>query len=934
MHAAPAPFLSFAMASNDVDFRALYQSSLKLTTSLGELGIPRLEKRLEQLDDASRAFNSQSSSGLSSGRKRPAAAGADKANFLLAAKGIDAEKLSKELQSFEIAPEFEPETPLGETDLEGYLAHHHEMIVLTAIEDVNQRTVEATHDRMNRAMIDDFEEAKQRLLEDLGGAKQLGIRNYPRVLEADETAGNIFSSGAREKRQALEPASGLGLSGAAFAGQPRFQDSTGPGFFSSSGLPAPLHMSQLQVENAMSEEMKQYYSVIRELNSSRVPNTRSQFDMARCFQRVCAENVSASVTGSKWEAVLKCWQLVNNMLVGGDASKAGVSKIAEREFATVREGSDEAQRTLLQHRFAFGARVFMENQFRSFVQQTVQKNNLATGGVPDVVSTIRAFVRHLHSSRYAANGSGSSTNVDNIWAVVYYCLRCGADQEAVDLVTKGSRSGDDFPIDADVLCALRYRAHQKSLYADHNANPLNAFSKQFPSEFERLVEHYHRLMSSSIDAVSVINPFERCVVNLLCFGNVNASEPRILTTVEDYLWQRLCFIQRVAVTSSAPDSAYTIARLSKSIQKFGPSHFEGTTQPGGGNFSAFLYFEILLITQEYEKAIKYLASKGFLLEAVHFAITLNHYGLLECTSFSMGEEDETTVDLVCLVRQYIHGFQRANAAEAADYVACISDLAAKKELLAELLLDTRKFDVLAGFTNNTDGSRTRGLYDHLLKDEPEDEVKELILSAARKAEARGRPHDAFALLKSAGDIEGVIVLLNAQLSSTLSAVRAEREEWFREAKEFAEKWMRFPWVQAIANRHARTAAIAFQTLLNVSIFLEIFEKQQYEDGIAFVDELEVVPTQDSSNLALCVDRFLAFDESVRQNFHILLLGYMECLVRDADRLKTQVSGEVRRIGVSALRGKAELLVTFAGMIKFRLPSGTNERLNRMEAMIY
>ncbi|CAH0485517.1 unnamed protein product [Peronospora farinosa] len=907
------------MTSTDVDFQSLYQSSLQLTTSVGDLGIPRLEKRLEELETASRWLNDQAPNGS---RKRPAV---DKANFLLASKGIDAEKLSKELQQFEIAHEFESETPLGETDLEGYLAHHHEMIVLTAIEDVNRRTVEATHDRMNRAMIDDFEDAKQRLLEDLGGAKQLGIRNYPRVV--DEATGSIFSSAAQEKRQALEPVTGLGLGGASFSSQPRFQDST------SSGVGASLQMSQLQVENAMTEEMKQYYSVIKELNRSRVPNTRSQFELARHFQRVCADNVSVSVIGSKWGAVFKCWQLVNDILVGGDATKSSAPKLGEREFTAVREGKDETQRALLRHRFAFGARVFLENQFRDFVQETVQKNNLATGGIPDLVSTIRAFVKHLHSSRYAANGSGSSIDVNNTWAIVYYCLRCGGDQEAVNFA-KSVLSGDDSPIDADILCALRYRAQQKTLYADRSANPLNAFPKQFPAEFERLVDRYHRLVSSSIDAVSVVNPYERCVVNLLCFGNVNANEQRIMTTVEDYLWQRLCFIQRVASTRSTTDSTYTITTLSQSIQRFGPTHFEGGAQPGGSNVSAFLYFEILLITQDFEKAIKYLASKGFLLEAVHFAITLNHYGLLECTSFSMGEEDETTVDLVRLVRQYIHGFQRANAAEAADYVVCISDLTAKKELLAELLLDTRKFDVLAGFTNNTNGSRTRGLYDHLLRDEPEDEVKELILTAARKAEARGRPHDAFELLKSAGDIEGVIVLLNSQLSSTLSATRPEREEWFREAKEFAEKWMRFPWVQTVASRHARQAAIAFQTLLNISIFLEIFEKQQYADAIAFVVELEAVPTQNSNNLSLCVDRFLAFDETVRRNFHILLIGYMECLVRDADRLKTQLSGEVRRTGVAALREKAELLVTFAGMIKFRLPTGTNERLNRMESMIY
>ncbi|TDH65352.1 hypothetical protein CCR75_007214 [Bremia lactucae] len=911
------------MASNNVDFQALYQSSLKLTTSLKDMGIPRLERRLEQLDDVLLISRNQIPSSRS--RKRPATAGADKAKFLLASKGIDAGKLSKELQQFGIAPESESETPLGETDLEGYLAHHHEMIVLTAMEDVSRRTVEATHDRMNRAMIDDFEDAKQRLLEDLGSAKQLGIRNYPHALVASEAAGNIFSSAAQEKRQALEPASGLGLSGASFVGQPLFDSFIGSAF----GTPS-LHMSQQKIENAMTQEMKQYYMVIKELNRSRVPNTRSQFDLAHQFQKTCLSNVSVSVAGSKWVAVHKCWQLVNHLLAGGDTIMDNAPKLAEREFQAARQSIDEGQRIIFQHRLVFGARVFLEKQFRDYVHETVQKNGLATGGIPSLVSNIRGFVKHLHSSRYSADGSGNSTDVNNIWAIVYYCLRCGGDDDAFKLVS----SGDESAIDADVICALKYRAHQKNLYTNSSASPLNAFSKQYPAEFDRLIDRNHRLESSSIDAVSVINPFERCVVNLLCFGNVNANEQRITTTVEDYLWQRLCFIQPVASSVSTSNSVYTITKLSRSMQSFGPTHFERGAQLDGNNYSAFMYFEILLISQEFEKAINYLASKNFLLEAVHFAITLNHYGLLECTSFSMAEEDETTVDLVRLIRQYIHGFQRANAVEAADYVACISDLTAKKELLAELLLDTRMFDVLAGFTNNTDGSRARGLYDQLLRDEPEDEVKDLILLAARKAEARGRPHDAFALLKSVGDIEGVIVLLNLQLSSTISATRPEREEWFREAKEFAEKWMRFPWVQTIANRYARMAAIAFQTLLNISIFLEIFEKQKYEDAIGFVDELALIPTQSSTNLSLCVDRFLAFDETVRQNFHILLLGYMECLVRDADRLKTQVSGDVRRASVASLRKKAELLVTFAGMIKFRLPSGTNERLNRMEAMIH
>lgn len=929
----------------DVDFKALYQSSLKLTTAIDDLGLPRLAKGLEQLDDASRAFShQQQQQPPQSGRKRAAhgeqpqhrrtgGGGIDKANFLLAAKGIDAEKLSKELQAFELSPEFQPETPLGETDIDGYLTHHHEMIILTAIEDVNRRTMAATHDRMNQAMIDDFEAAKQRLLEDLGGAKQLGIRNYPRILEHDDR-GNVFAVAASAKRgdASAPPPSAVANGPFGLSGQRRLD-------LSQAYPPvtdAPLRMSQLRVETALTDEMKQYCSVVKELNASRVPNTRSQFALVRAFERAVAANVSAAAAGSKSELVLKCWQLLADMVAGGDAKAARVPALHEREFESARR--DDAPQ--LRHRLAFGARVFLETQFRGFVYQTAQKQQLATGGVPDLVATVRAFVRYVQSSRYAAGstGAGGSNDVD-VWAVLYYCMRSGGDQEAAELAVSASRSGDT-AVDAPVLAALKFRAQQKRAYAGSSAAPVPAFSKQFPAEYMQLVDRYHRLTSASIDAIAVVNPFERCVVNLLCFGNPNASDTRIVATIEDYLWQRLCFVQRVPASGAAPDSAYSVARLAKSIQKFGPAHFEAARSPAVStthpSASVFLYFQLLLVTQEFEKAVQYLAAKGFLLEAVHFALALHHYGLLRTTSaYAMDDgEDDATLDLARLVRQYVHAFQRTDAPEAAEYIACLSDVLAKKELLAELLLETRKFDVLAGFTNNTDGCRTRGVFDRLLRDEPEDEVKELILNAARKAEARGRPHDAFALLKSAGDIEGVLALLNSQLSATLAAPRLEREEWFRLAKDFAEKWMRFPWVQAVANRFARPAAIAFQTLLNVSIFLEIFEKQQWEDAIRFVDELGVVPTQDAGTLTLCVDRFLAFDETVRQTFHILLLGYVECLVRETERVKAQTAGELRRQAVQDLRTKAEFVVTFAGMIKFRLPAGTLERLNRMEGMIF
>jgi hypothetical protein len=57
---------------------------------------------------------------------------------LLSKKGFDTEKLQVQLSRVELKDTFEPVEPLHETDLEGYLQHEHEMLLLTAIEEAKK----------------------------------------------------------------------------------------------------------------------------------------------------------------------------------------------------------------------------------------------------------------------------------------------------------------------------------------------------------------------------------------------------------------------------------------------------------------------------------------------------------------------------------------------------------------------------------------------------------------------------------------------------------------------------------------------------------------------------------------------------------------------------------------------------------------------------
>jgi nuclear pore complex protein Nup93 len=58
------------------------------------------------------------------------------------------------------------------------------------------------------------------------------------------------------------------------------------------------------------------------------------------------------------------------------------------------------------------------------------------------------------------------------------------------------------------------------------------------------------------------------------------------------------------------------------VCKFGPDHFNAKKHP-------LLYFQVLLITLQFEKSVEFLWGKGdYAVEAVHFATGLYYYGVL------------------------------------------------------------------------------------------------------------------------------------------------------------------------------------------------------------------------------------------------------------------------------------------------------------------
>ena len=56
-------------------------------------------------------------------------------HFLLAGTGFDADKLTRNLNAINLRTTFEPLEPISDTDIDAYLRHEHELMILTALEE-------------------------------------------------------------------------------------------------------------------------------------------------------------------------------------------------------------------------------------------------------------------------------------------------------------------------------------------------------------------------------------------------------------------------------------------------------------------------------------------------------------------------------------------------------------------------------------------------------------------------------------------------------------------------------------------------------------------------------------------------------------------------------------------------------------------------------
>uniref|UniRef100_T1ISV4 Uncharacterized protein n=1 Tax=Strigamia maritima TaxID=126957 RepID=T1ISV4_STRMM len=572
---------------------------------------------------------------------------------------------------------------------------------------------------------------------------------------------------------------------------------------------------------------------------------------------------------------------------------------------------------IMQAAFVTQARKYLEDTYVKYIKATVFGNfqNTSLVGIPGVYQLIHAFLSLRPPSNIHAL---ENVMIDDrfAWPVIYYCIRCGDLPAAVQAAEAAGQSLSDF---------LPFLIE----YANSDKRQLS------PGSENRIHIIYKRSVRNNLD------PFKRLVFCVIGGCDVNDDHTEVADKVDDYLWLKLCQLRAEDKNDLQQQDCMTLAQLqTKLLEEYGESHFNAFQQP-------FLYFQVLFLTAQFEAAIEFLARIDRLKShSVHVALTLYELNLLalpHSVHASLLHKDNADrpptrrLNFARLIMIYTKKFQATDPREAVQYFYFLRDLKGNKgenlfmACISELVLETREFEMLLGRLEK-DGCRTQGLISMFHTD-----TQKIIEFVAAYSESKGLFEDATQLYDLAQKHDKVLDLMNKLLSQVVTHVNSQhsrRERLQLLAHEIAVRY------RSSELSASKDAAGTFYLLLDLITFFNQYHAQKYQDAIDIMQRLRIIPFR-QEEVEDRVNMFRLYAEEVRKIFPDILLATMTILYTFSKSAKNPAASPLsisnthedkREEYATYLRKQARAIITFAGMIPYRLPGDTNARLVQLEKM--
>ncbi|XP_018336593.1 nuclear pore complex protein Nup93-like [Agrilus planipennis] len=558
---------------------------------------------------------------------------------------------------------------------------------------------------------------------------------------------------------------------------------------------------------------------------------------------------------------------------------------------------------------------YLEDRYKIFMESVLNENlkQAQRGGIPGTYSLVRSFVGIRLKGEYLGLQDGM---IDDrpLWPMVYYCLR----------------SGD---LSATLYCLKKSDLHCPELIELLELLFTSPENSQIAKLESNIKFHYRRFVRNSTD------PFKRIVWAVLGCCDVVDEHTEVAKTADDYLWLKLSLVR---TDYDKEDHIKYFDLQTTVLEEYGESHYDAMNQP-------HLYFEVLVLTGQFEAALEFLARiEKFRVHGVHIAIVLSELHMLAAprdpaapliSIDPMDIKPGRRLNMARLIMLYVQRFELSCVAEAVHYFFFLRNLRSKDNVnlfllsVSDLAQETKDYEGLFG-KMQPNNVRSKGMIDEFKT--AGISTESLVEVVAEQCVKKGVFEEAVDLFDLAGNQERVLNLLCILLAQVVHLPSKDgslRERLEAKAHNIAERYSRSGF-----NCSSQVAS-TFLVLKDLLTFFDQYHAKQYVAALKTLADLELIPLN-SNELDLRVSGFKKLSNEISKVIPDVLLATMNILFAQYQKIKGNEYMPSKFQGISVdkqlqyIRDQARVITNFTGMLPYRMPGDTNSRLVQMEILMH
>jgi nuclear pore complex protein Nup93 len=559
------------------------------------------------------------------------------------------------------------------------------------------------------------------------------------------------------------------------------------------------------------------------------------------------------------------------------------------------------------NRIVSKAKTHLQLQFFEFVDN-IYRTKVVEKGLPTIVNKVKSFIDY---QKLNSNGNLLIVNGIPIWALIFYLLRAGCEEEALNLVLEHQSV---------------FKKVEQSFVPYFKAY-VSSQDKRLPQPLiTKIQNEFNNHIKKSVDG----DPYRYAVYKIL--GRCQLSRrniSNIALTVEDWLWMHFMLVQDGPLSDYDPShEKYTLADFQQMILSYGPSKFTNN------------YLQVLLLSGLYEDASKYSLEINEI-DGVHLSIGIAYYQLLQRSATDDEQLKQRGERFSKLLGAYIKSFKFSDPRIAVEYLILIclfpKETNTCHEALKELILETREFAILLGKVNSA-GVRVPGKIEQRrsLIALDKDFLNKVTEQAAITADKEGRIYDGLLLYQLAEEYEIVISIISRLLGEYLSNTELDQpliEDGNSETNPvlIADNFL------SIHQNVSAERQIICKKLLKIAEIRQLFFEKEWDETLKQIEELDILPVSPNSNLSdirLKAEELAYLDDSLLKNVPNLLIIAMTCVAQRKEQINSSAfNGAIKEEKTKELKLVAKNCVVFAGMVQYKMPRETFSLLIGLEATL-